>query len=117
MRGHELVVDAGAVVETFDVRTRHHLDEMLVAREGLGKQDDAVAGLINSTVFKEASTGCEVSIEANDRLDSGIACRFVEVDDAIERTVVGKCHRSLAIGLGGSNELLGGWDSVEEGVV
>src|SRR4030095_10319837 len=90
--GQELAIDAGLVVEALQVRLRHELDEILVAR-AVPHEDGQVVGALVTAVLGApllAAPRRHVELAAEDRLDAGLLGSEVEVDRAEEVAVIGE---------------------------
>ena len=122
------VVGAGTHVEAIDPRTRDELDEIVVAREVLGKHDEVPARLVLLPlvhVFVAATR--YVHLAAEDGLEGflpfllpfavdGVA-DVVELFDAEHVAVVGESHAAHAVGYGLVHHLLDGGLTVEQRVL
>src|SRR4030095_5906354 len=90
--GQELAIDAGLVVEPLEVRLRHKLDEVLVAR-AVPYEDREVVGSLVAAVLRApllASPRRHVELAAEDRLDARLLRGEVEIDRPKEVAVVGE---------------------------
>ena len=93
--GEHLHVDAGLVVRTLERRRRRELQEVAVARDVLREDGDVLDRLrrVIGFVLREPGAAGEVQLAAEDRLDPSLAARRVEVDEPVERAVVGDRER------------------------
>ena len=84
----QLPVNSWLVVETFDVRPRDQLDEVLVAASVLS-QNCHVIGAFIVRVLRKAAAGRDVHLAAYDWLDARVFRQAIEVDYAVHAAVVG----------------------------
>ena len=90
MLREQLAVDPRLVIEPFEERPRHQLDEVLVSR-AVADEDRQVVGPFVAAVLGASllpASGRDVELAAEDRLDAGLLGRVVEVDRAEEVAVI-----------------------------
>ena len=86
----QLLVHARPVVVAVEVRRGHERDEILVADEVLRQENEVerLAVAFDARVSIEAAVARDVRLDADDRLDACLAGLHVEIDRAVQRTVV-----------------------------
>jgi hypothetical protein len=90
------------------------LDEVAIARVGLGQQREVVALLARRGV---AAVVDEIDLAALDRLDPVLLAGLEQLDGAIHHPVVGKAQGGLPEGRGALGERVDRAGSVEQGVL
>ena len=114
----QFAVDAGAVVEAFEVGAGGELDQVAPALVVLGEEDEVVSGFGGAAGFAvEAATGREVGLHAEQGLDAGGAGGLVEIDCAVEVAVVGDREGLLSELAGAFDEGVDASESVEFAVL
>ena len=93
MFGQKLFVDTRLVVEAFEKPFRHELHEIPIPRRRLREKNQMVVRVGDASVvrrFLEARSGCDVDFAAENRLDSPLLCRVVEIDGTEHVAVIGE---------------------------
>ena len=119
MLREELPIHAGLVIEPLQVRLRHELDEVLVAR-AIPYEDREVVGPLIAAVLRAAlapAPGRHVELAAEDRLDAGLLGGEIEIDRAEEVAVVGERDRRKLELLRLRDELLELGGAIEQAVL
>lgn len=111
------MVETWPVVEPFGVREGDEFDEVLVAVEGFGEENESSTGLVNHGLFIKASARREEGIETNDGLDAFFGAGFIKIDGTVEGASIGNSEGVLPVFFGGFGEFFGGGEGVEEGIV
>ena len=117
--GEQFPIDARLVIEPFEVRLRHQLDQVLVARV-IADEDGQMVGALVAAVLRAAFLAVarrDVELAAEDRLDLGLFRREVEIDAPEEVAVVGERERLEAEVLRLLDELLELRGAVEQAVL
>ena len=114
--GEEFLVDAGVVVEAFQLRSRGDLEQVLITGLVLG-QEQQVRGLaVFLRVVLLHGAGRHVGLQPDDGLDPGILCGVVELDHAEHRAVVGDGQGGHVHLFGALDQLLDVAEAVEQRV-
>ena len=112
-----VLVDAGLVVESVQVREGGELDEVAVALK-IGRQQDEMKGVgVEFWITAQKRPGGHVGLHADDRVEPGFFRPQVELDHAVHRPVVSDGHgRHLQL-LGPGDEGRDSAMTVEEAVL
>ena len=115
----QLPVEAGLVEVPLEEGGRRQLDQVLVARGGLGQQGEVVVELLAPLALAapvvdpapahgalEAALAGHVGLDAEHGRDPGLAGGPVEVEDAVHVAVVGDADGGLAVGHGRGHDLV-----------
>jgi hypothetical protein len=95
--GEQFGVHPGLVVVAVEISHRGQLHEVLVAGVVHRQQRAVVANVVAPRRAVVARPRGDVRLDADDRLDSGLTSRPVEVDDAVEDAVIGDGEGGLAV--------------------
>ena len=115
MLGQQRRIDARLVVVPLEVGTAGQAHQVAVAGLGGGQQGHVVEEVFATRRAVEPRAGGEVGLHADDRLDPCGARRLVEVDRAVQHTVVGDRHRRLPVRGCGRDQLVHPPSAVEHG--
>ncbi len=89
MRGQQVLVDAGLVVEAFRIPRGHQLDQVVEALVGLGQQHQMVGRLAGRAALRAAIARRDIHLAAENRLDAPLPRRVVEPDRGEHVAVLG----------------------------
>ena len=117
IRGEQLSVHTGLVVEAVEVRSGDELHQIAVAVEVLCKQDEMTQLPIALGVLIEARARGAVDLAADDGPYARTLARLIELDSAVHHAVVGDGKRRHLEFLGAGDELADPAGAVQETVL
>ena len=110
------MIQAWTIVEAFGVGKGDELNEVFITVVVLCQEHEACSWFIDRFFIKTGARRNK-GINANDRFDLGLLASLVEVDGAVEGTIIGNGHSLLAISRRRTGEFFGSRNGVEEGIV
>ena len=115
----QVLVHPRTVVVALEVRRGDHRDQVLITGEVLREEDEVprLAVPLGPRVAVEAVVAGDVGLDADDRLDAGVAAERVEVDGAVKRAVIGEAERRHVQGLRARDEVAEAGQPVEQAVL
>jgi len=112
--GEEVFIDAGLVIEAFEVGGGDQVDEVAVAFLVFAEQDEVVIAVGIGAGFVVAG---DIDFAADDRVDAGGFGGVIEGDGAEEVAMIGHADGGHVLFGADLHELVDFAGSVEEGVV
>lgn len=113
----KLPINARTIIEALEMPLRDKLYQIAVSRLIFCKQDEAARLVIHPMFFVESGARRNVKIDADDGLYRIVFALFVEIDRAVQITVVGQRERTLSIFRRRGNEVGYLWECFEEGIM
>src|SRR6266480_7993356 len=117
--GEQLSIDARLGVETLRVRQRRELNEIAIADEVPGKQDQVIVRLLRGATCSSARTpirGRNVGLHPDDRLELFLPRLFLEIPGCVQITMIGNRQGGLLELLGSPDQVFDPVRAVEERV-
>jgi hypothetical protein len=90
-------IHPGLVIEALEIRPAGQLDQVAVALLAHREEGDVVPDVIAASRTIEPGTWGQVGLHPDHGGDAGGGCLLVEVDGAVQDSVVGETHARLAI--------------------
>ena len=114
--GQEFLVDAGVIIEAFQLGRRSDLEQVLVTGLVLGQQQQVRGAPVLLGVMLLHRAGRQVGFQADDGLDAGLLGSMIELDHAEHGAMVGDGQGGHVHLLGALDQLLDVREAVQQGV-
>ena len=113
----QIVIDARPVIESVDESFAVQEGEVFVSSFVFAKKDQVRVLAVRSSGLVKTAPWRDISLHAEDGLDSGLHARFVKIDHAVHDAVVRDGQRGLPERFGTLNEFVDPGSTVQEAVL
>jgi hypothetical protein len=114
MLGQQLLVDAGFVVEAFQMSLAGQVEEVAVTGAVGGQKHQVVGALVQLGLLLVHAAWPDVELGANEGFDAGFLAAGVEVDSRVHAAMVSDSQGVHVQFFGAGNELVDAAQSVQQ---